>query len=145
MLHHLDGSHLQDFRDGPHVCGNSELSVFHQIYINVLHEICIVEYVCECLLTVHKPPAGDVTGEPMRQHLARVGEVGDLHVAIVIHRFSQSQESNVISNRQKQDVRAVLVPSNCARHIIPQHYSSVAKVEATWWYRVAPTCKCECM
>lgn len=52
-------------------------------------------------LTVHKSPASDVTGEVMRQHLARVRKVGNSHVAVVIHRISQFHESNIISNKQK--------------------------------------------
>lgn len=54
----------------------------------------------ECPLTVHKSPAGDVAGEAMRQHLARSGEAGDSHIAVVIHRLSQSHDGNVITNRQ---------------------------------------------
>lgn len=61
--------------------------------------VCI-GHICdhECLLTVNKSPAGDVTGEAIRHCLASVGKFSDSHVAIVVHRLRQSHDGNVISD-----------------------------------------------
>lgn len=54
-----------------------------------------------CSLTVHNSPARDVAHESIRQCLVGGRKVTNGYIAVVIHRFSQSQDSNVISAKNE--------------------------------------------
>lgn len=54
-----------------------------------------------CSLTVHNSPASDVAHEAIRQRLIGGRKVSNLYIAVAIHRYSQSQDSNVISAKNK--------------------------------------------
>lgn len=55
----------------------------------------------DCSLTVHNSPAGDVAHEAIRQRLVGGRKVSNGNIAVVIHRYSQSQDSNVISAKNE--------------------------------------------
>ena len=68
-----------------------------RVHVCVYMSVCVFVCVRVCVCTgLDEPPAGDVAGEAVRQHLVREGQVDQLHGAAAVHRSGKLQQGDVV-------------------------------------------------